>query len=231
MGVRASRPAPLPDPDPPAGLSTLHFPASMTGAEKGREVLTALLHANKSFIAGDSAPQSQLSAPPVRKGLAEHGQQPDLAIVTCADSRVSPEILFGAGLGRVFVIRNAGNVVWGDSVQGSLEYAVAALKCPLVMVLGHSACGAVSGAVATVKNGGGDGGPLATHLEKIGEVVESCIGAAEEIKDAVLKNVSEGVRNLREGPTAVGKAYAAGEIALVGAYYDLHSGEVAVIDE
>lgn len=205
----------------------------MEASDRGKVILDQLLSANKSYVAGDSLPQSKLSPPSLRKDLADNGQQPCAAIIACADSRVAPEIVFGAGLGSVFVVRNAGNVVWEDSNAGSLEFAVSVLKVPLVIVLGHTMCGAVGAAVCACKSPScpEEESPLAKHVARIARVVKNAVGGQEEIRDAVLMNVRNGVECLREGSTAVGDAFRNGAVSVVGAVYDIASGEVFVIDQ
>lgn len=205
--------------------------STLVGKEKGRQVLNDLLQANSSYVSGD-LPPAGISSPQVRRNLADNGQAPGVAIVTCADSRVAPEIVFGAGLGSVFVIRNAGNTTWGDDVIGSLEYAVAALKVPLVMVMGHSKCGAIGAAVGAAKDGSASTDTsLGRHVKDIAEIIKPCVGSEQEVKDAVLMNVKEGVKSLKEGTSAVATMAASNDILLVGAVYDIHSGEVFVVDE
>lgn len=114
-------------------------------------MLGGLLKDNSDFISGRSVPQTQLSSAGVRHEVAEYGQKPVVAIVCCADSRVGPEIIFGAGVGKLFVIRNAGNIVTETSVLASLEFAVNSLHVPLIMVIGHSKCGAITAAVDVAK--------------------------------------------------------------------------------
>lgn len=144
------------------------------------------------------------------------------AVVACADSRVAPEIVFGKGIGELFVIRNAGNVVWEDSVVASLEFACGVLGVCLVMVLGHSRCGAVKAAV------GGDDidGVLGRFVGKLRGVVQG-IGEAEE---AVEKNVRDGVARLKEGGGVVGDLVKKGEVTVVGGIYDVESGEVRIVE-
>lgn len=147
--------------------------------------------------------------------------------MACADSRVSPEIVFNAGLGQVFVIRNAGNAAWDDSVIGSLEYAVAHLSVPLVMILGHSNCGAVGAAIDAARSGQtGAESSLGKHVEKLAEIVKSEVEKEHAVKESVEKNVREGVRSLLEGTSDVAALAKKGQVSVVGAVYDLHSGKV-----
>lgn len=191
------------------------------GVEKARAIFNELLDDNAKYQAGESLPQSELSSPTLRTELAERGQKPVAAVIACADSRVAPEIVFGAGLGRLFVIRNAGNVVWGDPVVGSLEYAVSHLGVCLVTVLGHSKCGAVGAAVG----GMGGEGPLSCHVQKIAEGLKG----VEDVREGVEKNVKNGVERLVQGKTAVGHLAKEGKILVMGALYDIESGKVSEV--
>lgn len=188
-----------------------------------QEILTSLLKSNQEFVAGNPPPASQQSPLWYRKHLAENGQKPVAAIVACADSRVAPEILFARGIGEVFVIRNAGNVVWEDGVMGSLEFAVEALGVKLVMVLGHSQCGAVGAAV-----GGGVPslkGALRRHVGRLEEVV----GVGGAVQQGVVKNVRDGVRRLKEAPD-MGEFVRNGQVVVVGAVCEIATGEVTLVD-
>src|SRR5262249_34537540 len=129
------------------------LPAAARAAEQpanGREskdVLARLLEGNKRFVDGQS---TRVARTPKDFAADAQGQAPIAAIVGCADSRVSPELIFDHGVGDLFVVRVAGNVVSGAGpiVKGSIEYAVAELGVKLIMVLGHSQCGAVKAAIA-----------------------------------------------------------------------------------
>ena len=128
------------------------LPLSTLAAQSQRrapdEVLKALLAGNERFVKGHASNPRQ--SPADFSKLAS-GQAPDAIIVGCADSRVPPEILFDQGVGDLFVIRVAGNIVNGAGpiVKGSIAYAAVVLGAPLVMVLGHSECGAVKAALET----------------------------------------------------------------------------------
>jgi carbonic anhydrase len=154
-------------------------------------------------------------------------------LVSCSDSRVPPELLFGRGLGELFIIRNAGNTL--DTVAtGSLEYAVAELNVPLVVVMGHERCGAVAAAVSVVENG-------ATFPGSIGRMVEPIVpavldakrkGATDLLDASVRGNVSRTVGRLREfSEPMVLDRIRTGKLRVVGARYDLDDGRVDFFDE
>ena len=116
------------------------------------QALRELLDGNHRFTSGNRmTPRGR----PEDFLALTHGQFPEAVVVSCADSRVPPEILFDVGVGDIFVVRVAGNVIGGAgvSVKGSIEYAVAELNVPLILVLGHSGCGAVKAAINTSMTG------------------------------------------------------------------------------
>lgn len=199
-----------------------------------REILDELISANGRFVSEESESQNELSSSRTRHKLSTEGQKPVAAIVACSDSRVAPEIIFGAGIGRLFVIRNAGNVVLGDDVMGSLEFAVHVLKVPLVIVLGHSKCGAVTAAVGSAKesaeNAESTQSPLTRHVSVIADVIKGDIGSKEEVKDATLTNIKHGVKSLKSS-SPIADAHSSEKVTIVGALYDIHTGEVFVVDE
>ena len=181
-----------------------------------------LLEGNQRYITGGALHPTQSLEH--RLELAE-GQKPIAAILTCADSRVSPEIIFDQGLGDLFVLRVAGNAV-NEMFVGSLEYAVEHLNVRLLMILGHSQCGAVD---ATIKGGQPPG--------KIGSLVQAIKPALDRLKkqspdwvNVVAKeNVKIGVERLRTEDPILTARYEEGDIDIIGAFYDLKSGKVGLI--
>lgn len=166
-----------------------------------------------------------------RLEIAE-SQAPFAAYVTCSDSRVSPELLFGRGLGELFIIRNAGNTV--DTVAlGSIEYAVAILGVPLVVVMGHERCGAVAAAASVVREN-------ATFPGSIGRMVEPIIPSVlmaqklpgDLVDNAIRENVRRVANQLRTSvdPLLL-DPQRTGRLKVVGAYYDLDTGTVDFFDD
>lgn len=192
------------------------------------QALQRLRDGNAAFLRGEQV--STDGNAQLRLNLAQ-GQAPFAAYVTCSDSRVPPELLFGRGLGELFIIRNAGNTV--DTVAlGSIEYAVAILETPLVVVMGHESCGAVAAAASVVTDN-------ATFPGSIGPMVEPIIPAvlqaqSEEgdlVDNAVRANVRRVVRQLREQTDPIMlDPQRDGKLWVVGAYYKLSSGEVDFFD-
>lgn len=194
--------------------------------EGGAGILSSLLRANRAFAHGHSGP-NDAAAPELRGRLAREGQNPLACVITCADSRVPPELLFRARLGDLFVIRSAGNVTWGPEVAGSVEYAVDHLHVPLVIVLGHTGCGAVKAACC-----GGDPlpGALGTLITAISKRIQARSTASK--LDAVSKNVLASVEALRYADAAHCIQAAEGRgVVVVGAVYDLSTGLVSIVED
>lgn len=195
------------------------------------QALARLIKGNRDFVT-DRPNASDLST---RRRLAlAKGQTPFAALVGCADSRVGPEHLFGAGLGELFIVRTAGNYV--DSAGlGSLAYAVAALSVPLIVVLGHERCGAVDAALSVVQNNTQFPPSLTRMLEPILPSIISAKAAAApgaNLLDAcIASNVRRVVAGLRQSsdPILAGPI-AAKRVRVVGARYDLDTGEVDFFD-
>ncbi len=158
------------------------------------------------------------------------GQHPFVVLVGCSDSRVSPELLFGRGLGELFIVRVAGNTV-GLEGLGSIEYAVAEFGVPLVVVLGHERCGAVVAAVEVVENN-------ATFPGRIGDMVEPIIPAVLSVRDepgdlvanAVRANVRRVASGLPQASNLLAGLVEEGKLRIVGAHYDLEDGVVEFFD-
>ena len=146
------------------------------------------------------------------RNILKNGQKPFAVIVTCSDSRVAPEIYFDQKLGDIFVIRNAGNIA-DKTALGSIEYAVEHLEAPLVVVVGHSSCGAVTGAL--------NGGEFPENLESIIETIEPDIEDSADVDEAVRKNIEYTVDQIKENEIVEHM-----EATVIGAYYDIATGEV-----
>ncbi len=142
------------------------------------------------------------------------GQSPYAAILTCADSRVPPELIFNTGIGEIFVIRVAGNVAFDSSVLGSLDYAVAHLHVPLLVILGHSHCGAVKAS----EDGPGDGSSIGQIVEEI----RCAFGTGDNIKQNVLRQIEL----LKTRSQTITQALENGQLEVRGAIYHLETGKV-----
>ena len=145
--------------------------------------------------------------------------------MSCADSRVVPEILFDQGIGDLFVVRVAGNLANIEDIA-SQEYAVGQLKTPLLLVLGHERCGAVNAAL----NGGAYPGVISSLVLGIQPAVEASAGKpGDRLMNAVQENVRLQVKRLQTSPV-VADAVKAGKLKVVGGYYDLDTGTVTLLD-
>jgi carbonic anhydrase len=193
------------------------------------QVLNLLMAGNKRFAAG--AITHPRRSPADFKPLAA-GQNPIVAIVSCSDSRVSPEILFDVGIGDIFAIRIAGNYVNGAgvSVKGSVEYAVAELGVNLIMILGHSQCGAVKAAIEHIHDNDALPGAINDLVNAIKPaVLESESLPGNKLENAIKANVRRGVESLRQLDPIIAPRVKAGQLKVVGATYDLATGKVELI--
>jgi len=183
---------------------------------------------NARFVAGEPAhPRQDVE----RRNELASSQAPHAALFGCSDSRLAAEIIFDKGLGDLFVVRNAGQVI-SSSVVGSLEYAVGVLGVPLILVLGHDECGAVR---AAIDSRGADAPPLPPHIqglvERIQPAVDRCLLAAGTTDPAELDAQVVGREHLRDtvgellaASELISDAVAAGTLAIVGANYRLLEG-------
>ena len=154
------------------------------------------------------------------------GQHPHAEILSCADSRVPPEIIFDQGLGDLFVVRVAGNVA-SDTELGSLEYGAEHLHIPLLVVLGHESCGAVTAAVQ-----GGAEAHIAALVNLIRPAVEKTRGQpGDPVSNAVRANVQLVVQQLRASTPILSELVAHGKLKIVGGVYSLETGKVTWVTD
>ena len=192
------------------------------------EALNRLREGNRAFL-NDEPLQPSLDRAS-RLALAE-GQKPFAAYVSCSDSRVPPELLFGRGLGELFIVRNAGNTL--DVVaMGSLEFAVGVLGVPLIVVMGHEGCGAVKAAMSVVTEGKHFPGNIGKMIEPIIPAVLEAARLGDSTPEAAVRqNVAHAIRELREDSAPMlMEAQTSGRLLVVGAYYELRTGEVHFFD-
>jgi carbonic anhydrase len=198
-------------------LSTLGVGAEEPNA--GRASLGRLKVGNERFVRNASAPVS-LSAF-TRQALTT-SQAPFAMVLSCADSRVPPEYIFNAGLGDLFVVRAAGQVV-DRSILASLEYGAEHLHIPLLVVMGHESCGAVKAAMED----GEVAGPNLAYLVKAIRAGTRRSGTADtSIRTAILATVEQAINDALAGSEILQHAVTAGTLQVVGAYYELGSGQV-----
>jgi carbonic anhydrase len=190
---------------------------------KARESLGRLKAGNDRFVKNASAPVS-LSA--VTRQSLTKGQTPFAMVLSCADSRVPPEYIFNTGLGELFVIRAAGEVI-DRSVLASLEYGAEHLHIPLLVVMGHESCGAVKAAV----EGAEVEGPNLEYLVKAIKAGTKFTSSEQvELRAAILSNVEQVINDAIAGSAILRHAVESGQLQMVGAYYELGSGR-AVFSE
>ncbi|MDA2920702.1 carbonic anhydrase [Desulfobacterota bacterium AH_259_B03_O07] len=193
------------------------------------EALKKLMEGNRRFV--DSLKKSPRRTVEVRKEVAQE-QTPFAAILACADSRVAPEIIFDQGIGDLFVVRVAGNVVNPSNygVLGSLEFGVLALGASVIMVLGHSRCGAVAGAIEGVQKGTEFPGSINNIVNTIGPAVEAVKDEPGDLLDnSIVSNVKLGVDKLKGSVPVLADKVREGKVKIVGANYDLFTGEVKIV--
>jgi len=162
-----------------------------------------------------------------RTGLAK-SQHPFAVILSCSDSRVPPEIVFDQGLGDLFIVRVAGNVI-NDEGLGSIEYAVDHLGVRLIVVLGHQSCGAVQAAKETVAAKGTAPGHIESLVTAIKPVVEAT--AKDDLDTTVKANVKHVVQALRSSTPILKAKVDSGALQVIGGYYSLDTGSVSFLKE
>jgi carbonic anhydrase len=187
------------------------------------EALQRLKEGNARFAAGKAVhPRQQ----PDRRSEVAKGQKPFAIIVGCSDSRVGPELVFDQGLGDIFVIRTAGEVV-DDVSLGSIEYAVEHFGTQLIVVLGHSRCGAVSAALAD--------GEAHGHVRAVVAAIKPAVAKikglpGDPLENAVRATVREVVKRLESAAPVLPARIKAGKLKIVGARYGLDGGRVQPVE-
>jgi carbonic anhydrase len=214
MGVAVAADAPAPGAPPP--------PNAIAPAD----ALKRLIEGNARYAA-NTPNERDFSSGRAARVL---GQYPIAAILSCADSRVAPELAFDQGPGDLFVVRVAGNIVNPD-LLASLEYGVQFLGVPLIMVLGHTGCGAVDAAIKVLKTKA----VLPGHLPELITAIKPAVIVAEKtqtgnlLDSAIAENVRRQVARLKNSPPVVQRSYAGKKIDIVGGVYDLATGKVALV--
>jgi carbonic anhydrase len=243
-----SAPAPTPAPKPapvvsktpaPAARPTTspaktQTPASAASTTEGDvssdEALQMLMDGNARWVSGTS--QNPNVDPSRRQDLSDKGQKPFAIVYTCADSRLPVERVFDRGVGDVFVSRIAGNVI-AEHEAGTIEYAVEHLHAPLLVVMGHTNCGAVKAALA----GGSVTPNIDTLLNEIKPAVDRARNQNPDANDeqllsaAIRENVWQGVYDLLKSSSVVREHVAQGKVKVVGAVCDIATGKVTFMGE
>ncbi|NJB85861.1 carbonic anhydrase [Lewinella marina] len=184
------------------------------------QVVSRLQEGNERFVADKLDGKLQNSS---RRGELTSGQKPYAIVLSCADSRVVPELAFDTGLGEIFVVRVAGNIANTSSIA-SIEYAVAHIGSPVIVVLGHESCGAVTAALQ-----GGDNGYNLNHLTAhIKPAIKSSPQGAS-VNEVVKENARLTAQELQDRSSIIRQAVQDGKVKIVPAYYNLHTGKVDML--
>lgn len=197
------------------------------------DALNTLKAGNEQFVNG--VRESEAVTSPVDRAAMSGAQQPIAVVISCSDSRVPAEMVFNQGFGALFVVRVAGNVV-GPTQLGSVEFAVQNFGCQLIVVMGHTGCGAIKATIDMLRN------PEATISDNLQSIVDPIRAAIAPIVNpdanadalmpqAIRANVHSAVDQLREGSVILNDIVAAGQLMIVGAEYSLETGVVEFIDD
>ncbi len=189
------------------------------------EAISKLKEGNGRYTSGNLQHPAQTAE---RRTELANTQHPFAAVVSCSDSRVPPEIVFDQGLGDLFVVRVAGNVI-NDEGLGSLEYTVDHLGTRLILVLGHQRCGAVDAARQTIASKGKAPGHIQSLVAAIKPAVEAT--AKDDLETTIKANVKNVVQALRSSTPILKAEVDSGKIQVVGGYYSLDTGAVTFLDE
>lgn len=189
------------------------------------QALQRLTKGNERYVSGNSTTHDFKDE---REALVS-GQNPFVAVLSCSDSRIAPEYAFDTARGDLFAIRVAGNFVTGEGLA-SLEYAVAVLGAPLILVLGHESCGAIDAGIKAVK----DGTVFPGHIPKLTDALKSSIEKVLKqpgslIENATAQNVRDTVESLKKATPLLTAALEKGQLKIVGGVYRLATGKVEMI--
>src|SRR2546429_1433971 len=189
------------------------------------EAISKLKEGNRRCTSGNLQHPGQTAE---RRTELAKTQHPFAAIVSCSDSRVPPEIVFDQGLGDLFVVRVAGNVI-NDEGLGSVEYTVDHLGTRLILVLGHQSCGAVKAARETIAAKGKAPG----HIESLVTAIRPAVDATakDDLETTVKANVKNVVQALRSSTPILKAKVDSGDVQVIGGYYSLDTGAVTFLDE
>jgi carbonic anhydrase len=193
-------------------------------SETPDDLLRRLQEGNRRFVAGN-LPDPKAEQAAERRAMLVEGQAPGIAVLSCADSRVVPNLMFLQGAGDLFVCRVAGNFA-SDDILGSLEYAVAHLKARLIVVVGHEKCGAVDAVYDAIAKAS----PLPEHLDAIEAGmragIKPVVAANGTRNDAVIANVKANVAKIGSDSAVIRPAIKDGSVKVVGGMYYLGTGRV-----
>jgi len=195
-----------------------------------REAIDRLVEGNRRFRDSGGAAAGRSWDP----RLAQSGQRPFAIVLGCSDSRTPVEILFDQGFGDLFVVRIAGNIV-APSVIGSIEFAAAEFGSRLVVVMGHTHCGAVLATIRAIETGAGhESRNIRDITDRIAPHIEGLVRPGDReriVREAVRANVQASVDHLRHGSRILEEMVLAGRLVVVGAEYDLETGGVTFFEQ
>jgi carbonic anhydrase len=187
----------------------------------------ALKEGNERFVAG--RPQHPSQSVDHRASLA-NGQKPTAVVFGCADSRVAAELIFDQGLGDMFVVRTAGQVI-DSAVLGSIEFAVTVLDVPLIVVLGHDSCGAVKAALAAIDDGTIPAGFVRDVVERVApSILMGRRDGLRRVDEFEERHVRETLAQLMSRSSAIAERVSAGTLAIAGVTYHLADGRAALVN-
>ena len=199
----------------------------MSRPQSAKEAWRVLVDGNQNFVHGSPAhPRQDVD---VRRAIANQ-QRPFAALFGCSDSRLAAEMIFDVGLGDLFVVRNAGQVI-AETILGSLEFAVEVLEVPLILVLGHDECGAVKAAMEASEGRLELQGEFIHNLvDRIMPTLERSLALGEHsIDEITARHVADTIEELLERSKVISDAVKAGKLAVVGANYKLALGDVHMV--
>ena len=202
-GTQTSSPVPQPEPATPD------------------EALAVLMDGNARFAARMPEIRDTAEIDAIWGGGIGRNQEPFATVLGCADSRLAPEIIFDQFVGNIFVVREAGNIADSPTNLGSLEYGQAVLGSKVLLVLGHSDCGAIKAAYDNATPGG--------NIQAIIAAIRPGIAGAAGIADAVVRNVGAVIDHVRTNSPLLAEAEKSGAIKIVGAVYDIESATVRLL--
>lgn len=184
------------------------------------EAIAVLMEGNKRFVDRRTEVRDTAEIKTVWTSIST-GQQPFATILTCADSRLGPELIFDQFVGDIFVVREAGNIADSPTNLGSIEFGQAVLGSKVLMVLGHSDCGAVKAALEKATPG--------ANIQAIIDAIAPGIAGATNLEDAITRNVRAVIDRIRTKSTLLRDAEKAGAVKIVGAVYKIKTAEVTLL--
>ena len=206
---------------PSAEQPTATAPAAAAAQLTPRQALEKLQAGNLRFVEGTSEHPNQNAS---RRESLTQSQNPFATIFGCSDSRLAAEIIFDLGLGDTFVVRTAGQVI-DDAVIGTLEYSVEVLNVPLIVILGHDSCGAVTATRESVRSGEMPRGFQRSLVERImPAVLDSQRAGRDSVDEIVEANVEMVAHRILDQSRSIASAVSTGRVAIVGMCYSLQHG-------